>query len=295
MVISLVSPLFFGMIISWILKPLVEKIKINRVVTTIFLYILIIGLIIFLIIRILPIMILEVKNIIPLFKRIVEKNTIINSIYRNLNIKKMLEGILKSVNYCINNIFSIVLNTIYSFIFGFYFLIRKNQVSYFKFIPKKLRININDNLRLYIKSLLIDTLFMFITFSILFYIIGLKSSILFAVLCAITNIIPYIGPYLGGIPAVIIGLSMNYKMGLLVLIIVIIVQMVENNIVQPLIVSKNVDLNPIYILIGLIVFGKIFGIIGMILSTPIIIVSKEIIKYYKKNKPNWLIQVLDKL
>ena len=124
--------------------------------------------------------------------------------------------------------------------------------------------------------------------------IHLPQPLIFALFCAITNIIPYIGPYLGGIPAVLIGLSKSMNYGITILIIIVIVQMIENNIIQPFIVSKNVNLNPIYILIGIIIFSHFFGIIGMILSTPIILVLRDIIIYYKKNKPNWFNLILDK-
>ena len=71
--------------------------------------------------------------------------------------------------------------------------------------------------------------------------------------------------------------------------------MIENNIIQPFIVSKNVKLNPIYILISIIIFSHFFGIVGMILSTPIVIVVRNTLLYYKKNKPKWFNLILDKL
>ena len=136
---------------------------------------------------------------------------------------------------------------------------------------------------------------MFTILSIIFSIIGLSSPILFALFCAITNIIPYIGPYIGGVPAILIGLTKSFRLGIVVTVVIMVVQSLENNIVQPLIVSKNVDLNPIYILIGVIIFSHFFGILGMIISTPFILILRSIINYYKKNKPNWLILILDKL
>ena len=62
-----------------------------------------------------------------------------------------------------------------------------------------------------------------------------------------------------------------------------------------MIVSKNVNLNPIYILIGIIIFSHFFGIIGMILSTPILLIIRSVYKYYKKNKPKKLISFLGTL
>ena len=293
--ISILSPLFFGYVLAWILRPIVDKINFNRAVVTTIIYLLFIGLIVFILFNLVPLIITESKKLIPIIKYYITHNKIIYKIYKSLNLENIVATSLKNMNSCLNNILGLVMNIAYSMIFGFFFLIRKEKLSYFKFIPYKLRKNISKDLRNYIKSILLDTLFMFTILSILFSIVGLSSPILFALFCAITNIIPYIGPYLGGVPAVLIGLTKSIKLGIIVLIIIMIVQSVENNIIQPLIVSKNVELNPIYILIGLIVFGHFFGILGMIIATPLTLIIKNIIIYYKKNKPIWFTSVLDKL
>lgn len=295
MILSILSPLLFGYVLSWIIKPIVDKIKFNRVVTTIIIYLLFVGLITLILFNLIPLIISETKKIIPIIKYYILHNRTLLNIYESLNIKNIITSNIKNMNNCLNNIFSIGINIVYSLIFSFYFLIRKDNFDFFKFIPRKLRNNISKDLRLYIRSILLDTLFMFIILSIAFNIIGLSSPYLFALFCAITNIIPYIGPYIGGIPAVLIGLTNSIKMGIIVTITIMLVQSIENNIIQPLIVSKNVNLNPILILIGIIIFSHFFGIIGMIISTPIVLVTRNIIEYYKKNKPKWFNSILDKL
>lgn len=292
--LSILSPLFFGYIIAWIIRPIVDKIKCNRVISTSIIYLLFIGIIILILLNIIPLIIKESKQIIPIIKYYVMHNKIIFNIYESFNFNKILTSTIKNINVCLNNVLGIVMNIVYSFIFGFFFLISKYKKSYFSFIPLNLRKKINKDLRLYIRSIVLDGLFMFIVFSLLFSIVGLSSPLLFALFCAITNIIPYFGPYIGGIPAILLGLSKSFKLGIIVTIIIIVVQMIENTIIQPLIVSKNVDLNPIYILIGVIIFSHFFGIIGMIISTPIVLVIRNIISYYKKNKPKWFNLILDK-
>ena len=295
MFLSILSPLFFGYVFSWILKPIVDKINFNRTITTTVIYLLFIGVIIFILFKLIPIVILESKKIIPVIKYYILHNKYLLKIYESLNIKHIINLSLKNMNDCVNNIIAIIMNIVYSLIFGFYFLIRKNSTSYFKFIPFELRNTITKDLRLYIKSILLDTLFMFTILSIAFSIIGLSSPILFALFCAITNIIPYIGPYIGGVPSILIGLTRSFKLGIITTIIIIVVQSLENNIIQPLIVSKNVNLNPIYILISVIIFSHFFGILGMIISTPVTLIIRNIINYYKKNKPKWFNATLDKL
>ena len=295
MFLSILSPLFFGYVFSWVLKPIVDKINFNRTIVTTIIYLLFIGIIIFILFKLIPIVILESKKIIPVIRYYILHNKYLLKIYESLNIKHIINLSLKNMNDCVNNIIAIIINVVYSLIFGFYFLIRKSSTNYFKFIPFELRNIITKDLRLYIKSILLDTLFMFTILSIAFSIIGLSSPILFALFCAITNIIPYIGPYIGGIPSILIGLTKSFKLGIITTVIIIVVQSLENNIIQPFIVSKNVNLNPIYILISVIIFSHFFGILGMIISTPVTLILRNVINYYKKNKPKWFNATLDKL
>ena len=112
-----------------------------------------------------------------------------------------------------------------------------------------------------------------------FLLVGLKAPILFGIFCGITNIIPYIGPYIGAVPAIIVGFSQGTTTGILVLVVITITQMLEGNILHPLIMSKSMKLHPVTIIIGLLIFGSIFGIVGMIIATPCISLLKILGKF----------------
>ena len=116
--------------------------------------------------------------------------------------------------------------------------------------------------------------------SIAFWIIGLRAPLLFGLFCGITNIIPYAGPYIGGAPAVIVGYSQGPLVGTLTLISIGVVQFLEGNLLQPLIMSKTTKLHPVTIMLGLLVFGHFFGILGMVISTPVIAAIKAIFLFF---------------
>jgi len=188
---------------------------------------------------------------------------------------------------------SVIISSIGTFIIGmvigFYLLLSCDNLStsIIDFIPrrfrknvKKLTRNINQALRNYVNGALIDALVVFLVSSTAFAIIGLKAPLLFGLFCGMMNVIPYAGPYIGGTPAVIVGFSQGIGVGIAILISIIIIQMVEGNVLQTLIISKTTKLNPVVIIIGLLIFGHFFGIIGMLLSTPIISVIKVIITYF---------------
>ena len=69
--------------------------------------------------------------------------------------------------------------------------------------------------------------------------------------------------------------------GILSLIIVVVVQMVENNILQPIVMSKTTELHPVTIIVGLLLFEHFFGIVGMILCTPCMSLVKVVWRFFK--------------
>jgi len=123
---------------------------------------------------------------------------------------------------------------------------------------------------------LIVSLILFVVSFIGFEIIGLDAPVLFAMFCAVTNIIPYVGPYIGGIPAVLVAFTQSTLIGILTLIFIVAVQGFEGNFLHPIVIGKKMDLHPVTIVISLLIFEHFFGIIGMIVATPIVAVLKII-------------------
>lgn len=144
---------------------------------------------------------------------------------------------------------------------------------------KVLANEINTSLRNFVTGALLDALFVFIITSIGFALVGLKAPLLFGLFCGITNVIPFAGPYIGGIPAVIVGFSQGLPTGIFTLIVIVVVQFFEGNFLQALIMSKTTKLHPVTIMLGLLIFAHFWGIIGMVVSTPIIASLKAIIMF----------------
>ena len=123
---------------------------------------------------------------------------------------------------------------------------------------------------------------LFIFQSITLAIAGLSSPMLFGMFCAVTNVIPYIGPYIGGIPAVIVGFTISPATGIFTLLAVVIAQFLESYFLNPIVMSKTMKLHPVTIMIGLLIFGHFFGILGMVLATPIISCIKIIFNFFNE-------------
>ena len=242
-----------------------------------------------------------------------ESNIFINNIFNKFEIepfnKKILNIDLKDVaaSYIndftidkmskiiitLKNIVSVVGIIILGLIISFYLLLDFDKITKKIYNLVSLKTNgkvlnlireIDKQVFSYVKGTLLIAFIVFISSSILFEIVGLKGSIFFGLFNAITNIIPYVGPYIGGIPIIIVGFTTSNKIGIATLIIVIFIQIVESYILQPIIMSKTMQLHPVTILIGLLLFGYFFGIIGMVLAMPVISIIKTIIIFLYQEK-----------
>ena len=285
-ILTLISPLFWGYAIAWLIKPIMFYFNkyfktLYSTIITYSLLILVIGIVSYLAI---PIIIHEIKILIPQ----------ITNMYKNLDpliLNRIDLGaigtkVLTVLNKYTTNIKDMFLTIFYSLFISFFFLTNHKSVSHFfaKKVPPKLIYRLSINLKSFVKGTLLDTVILFILCIVSFWIAKLPYALLFAVLISITNIIPYVGPYIGGVPSVIVAFNVSSNLGIIILIIIVSLQIIESSFIHPYIMSKSVKINPILIMISLIVFGYFFGIFGMVLSTPIVSILKTLYQYNKEFK-----------
>jgi predicted PurR-regulated permease PerM len=177
---------------------------------------------------------------------------------------------------------------------GFYMLIDYDNFSkqLAKVIPfkhkegiKKLSDNIDVEVRKTVTGTLLLAFIVFLINAIGFVAIGLKGSIILAIVCGIVDLIPFIGPYIGIGAVTVIGFTMSPFIGFAALAISSGVQILENIILRPVIMSKATDLNPVIILSGLLIFAHFWGIIGMIISTPLLAIIKVLYQHFELKIP----------
>ena len=313
-----ISPVFIGFIIAWLLDPLATRLskKMPRVVACILAYVIFFSLIVLLFVVIVPSFSNGMSEIINTLPKIVENlQNMVNDFFANfkdnslvLNYKDdillRIEEIAKSFGESFpqmvlsigKSIISGGTNLVLGIMIGFYLLFdfKKFQSHILSLLPHSWHENavdlmqrINGKLRSYVQGVLIVMLLVFVTQSIGLTLAGLKAPIVFAIFCAITDIIPYIGPWIGGIPAVVVGFTVSPMTGVLTLISIIVCQLLENNFYQPLIMGKTMKLHPVTIMIGLLIFSYFFGMIGMIVATPVIASLKLIFEFIEEKTAIW--------
>jgi predicted PurR-regulated permease PerM len=111
-----------------------------------------------------------------------------------------------------------------------------------------------------------------------YWLIGLPSPLALALVAAITNFIPFIGPLLGAIPALIFALTMDVSTVIWTLVAITAIQQLEGNVVTPLIQRRAVSLPPALGLFAIVVFGLLFGFLGIFLAVPLTVALMVLVK-----------------
>jgi putative permease len=128
------------------------------------------------------------------------------------------------------------------------------------------------------------------TIALLFFTpISIISAILYGLLfgsiIAILDLVPYIGPGIGIILPLLFILisSANFTQflifGLVFIAIDIIGQNLQKMLIEPMVMSKEIEIHPLAIFSGLLFFGALFGLVGLIVATPIVATLRSIYRY----------------
>ena len=101
------------------------------------------------------------------------------------------------------------------------------------------------------------------------YVLGVKLAGTLALLAGLMNFVPYIGALAGSLPALLIASSQGPSLALYTAILIAAVQLLEGNVIAPLIQKRTVHLPPAVTILSQTVLGSLFGLLGIILATPL--------------------------
>jgi len=122
----------------------------------------------------------------------------------------------------------------------------------------------------YLTGRLVAACIMGVLFLIGFLIVGLKNSVVLALIVAIMTIIPYVGALIGGLAPLFISLIDGpLDQSVWVVIIVLLVNTIDHYFIEPYIVGGSVNISPFFTILVLIIGGLLWGIAGIILFLPL--------------------------
>jgi predicted PurR-regulated permease PerM len=104
--------------------------------------------------------------------------------------------------------------------------------------------------------------------AIFLYLLGVPYFYVLALIAAFGEMIPIVGPFLSAIPAILAGLAVSPRAALYVAIFWLLQQQVENHLLVPKIMQRQVGVSPVIVITALLVGGSLLGIIGAVLAVP---------------------------
>lgn len=147
----------------------------------------------------------------------------------------------------------------------------------------RFNIDMRMNLNRYLTGLALVMMSVGILAGIAYWIVGLPYPLLLGIWAGITEVIPYLGPALGVIPALIIALTISPTTALVVLGVFAAIQALESVVLSPAILGSTNKLNPLVIILSLLAGAELGGIIGLLLSVPIVVFIASIIGFAQDN------------
>lgn len=312
-------------VVSLIGRPIVlflrRKLKFNNTIAVIVTMIIFIGILFGLILLFIPLIAEQGHNIALLDINQLQAN--VESLYRetidyfelnSIDIEKSINdwNIMSKLNFSvIPEFFNSLVSGLGSFSIGLFsvlfisfFFLKDSKLfenGLLTFIPdqkeskwKDSSTKIKDLLSRYFVGLIFQILILFIIYSIGLSIVGVKSAIVIAFLCALLNLIPYVGPIVGIVLMLTLTLTSNLGMSFSevmlpkafwVFIVFAIGQLIDNFISQPVIFSRSVKSHPLEIFLVILTAGILFGIAGLIVAVPAYTALKVILKaFLSENK-----------
>ena len=104
------------------------------------------------------------------------------------------------------------------------------------------------------------------------------SALLVSVIIGVTNVIPFFGPFIGAVPATLLILIQDPIKALWFILFVLVLQQLDGNVIGPKILGNTTGLSSFWVLFAILLFGGLWGFVGMIIGVPLFAVIYDIIK-----------------
>ena len=323
-IIGIVFAYLFNPIISWIEKRLnkYEKIKkkkkLGRILSIIITYLIFIILIVIMVRFFIPNLLeslntmvknvpIYLENLFGFIRKVCMKYNINDKFidtYRSEINNLIKDSVVPNLDIIINNLASgitsvirTIINIVISFIISIYLIYDKesfsedidriikayssketyNKIIYgFKYVYKVFGG--------FMVARLIDSLIIGIITFIVLSIFKIPYAFIISFVVGVTNVIPFFGPFIGAIPSIILLLIVDPTKALEFGIIILIIQQFDGNILGPKLIGNKIGIKSFWILFAILLFGGLFGFIGMIIAVPLFACIYEFLKNNTKER-----------
>ena len=193
-----------------------------------------------------------------------------------------LTGVVSGVSTVVMALFNLVKDIVVAVIVSVYLLARKDvfaaqskKIVYSIFPTRAADLLVEETRSAYrimsgfINGSLVDSFLVGVICLICFTVFQFPYPMLLAVIIGVTNVIPFFGPFIGGIPSGLLILLVSPRQCLYFVIFILVLQQIDGNILHPKILGSSVGLASFWVLFSVLLFGGLFGFVGMVLGVPV--------------------------
>ena len=213
----------------------------------------------------------------------------------NMEGLKNLEKIVGGVSNGVRGVVNLVKNLLIGLIVMVYLLNIKERLAaagkkiLYAFLPVKAANGTVEEFRFihrvfsgFIIGKLIDSLIIGVICFVLMKIMKLPFELLISVIVGVTNVIPFFGPFIGAVPSSILVFLISPKQCLYFVLLILVLQQFDGNILGPRILGNSTGLSSFWVLFSILLFGGLFGFIGMIIAVPMTAVIFDLFEKLQK-------------
>ncbi len=227
-------------------------------------------------------------------KIIINKEFLISQVINNLKnlIKEPNLYIFSSFFKGVKSVISVVVNLAIVPLVTYYFIKDGEYIlpKLLKAVPRKFRASIEelvtdiiDSINGYIKGQVLIALLVGIYIGIGLSIVGLKYALMIGVISGIFNLVPFLGFWSGFISAMLVALADGSIDKIIGVCIVFFSEVLLENLISPIIISRNVGVHPVIALFAILIGTQYGGFLGLLISVPLSVAYKPILSsIYKK-------------
>lgn len=198
-------------------------------------------------------------------------------------ISSITSGVIASVKFILNILVGLIVS-VYVMASQEKFAGQAKKILYAAFKPVQANVIIkvvrksNSIFGGFISGKILDSAIIGVIAYIVLAIMKMPDTVLVAVIVGVTNVIPFFGPFIGAIPSFIIIVLQNPMQGIYFLIFIVILQQIDGNIIGPKILGDSTGLSSFWVVFAIMVFGGLWGFLGMLLGVPLMAVIYYIVQ-----------------
>lgn len=299
-ILDILAVVFFGIIISSAVAPIVDRLQekgVPRVGGALIIYLAIIVAFSLIIYTIVPSMIDQITKLATQLPVLLEQY--LGSLPLPQDLFQQFSSSLRNVP---SNIFAWLIgflggigNVLFVFIISFYLSVEDQGMKRFlqTALPEHRQRYVTDLIARSQKTLsqwLRSQLILMFLIGLMTYvglrILGIPNALALGMLAGVLEIVPFAGPIIAAIPPIIFAFEISTTTALITLGFFLVIQQIESQILTPVVMKRTFEINPVLVLLALFIGAKLGGIIGILASVPLLALLLEFSKDYYQKRPS---------